>query len=504
MNLAIWLDRAGAAHGDFPAVAIGDRVFMTYDQLAERAARLAGGFTGPLGLKPDDRVALISENSADYLECLFGIWHAGAVAVPANAKLHGRELAFLLEDSGARICLVSAKLADQVREHLPETVAHLIVIGGDDYDELMFEDPLAVAPRAGDDMAWLFYTSGTTGKPKGAMLSHRNLQAMTMGYLADVDEVRPGDTILHAAPMSHGSGLYALPHICNLGINVIPESGGFDPAEIYDLLQHWDRVAMFAAPTMVRRLMDHETDLGTGKLKNIIYGGGPMYVADAELALRRFGPKLTQIYGQGESPMTITVLTRHVIGDERHVRRRERLASVGLANSMVEVAVMDDTGDPLPPEEVGEICVRGDAVMLGYWKNAAATEKTIRAGWLRTGDMGCMDMDGFITLKDRSKDVIISGGSNIYPREVEECLLTHPDVHECSVIGRADPEWGEIVVAYVVGSADEKALDAHCIRQIARFKRPKAYIYVENLPKNNYGKILKTELRQRDQARSFP
>ena len=500
MNLANWLDRAGAAHGDLPAVAIGDRVFMTYDQLAERAARLGGGLRNRLGLKPDGRVALISENSVDYLECLFGIWQAGGAAVPANAKLHGREFAHILEDSGAEICLVSEKLAAAVGEFLPQSIRHLVVIGGDDYDELMFEDPAAVQPRNGGDMAWLFYTSGTTGKPKGAMLSHRNLQVMTMGYLADVDEVRPGDAILHAAPMSHGSGLYALPHICNLGVNVIPESGGFDPAEIYDLLQHWNRVSMFAAPTMVRRLLDHESDLETERLKNIIYGGGPMYVADAQEALRRFGPKLTQIYGQGESPMTITVLTRHVIADERHPRRLERLASVGLANSMVQVAVMDEAGAPLPPGEIGEICVQGDAVMTGYWQNPEATARTILEGWLRTGDMGSMDADGFITLKDRSKDVIISGGTNIYPREVEECLLTHPGVQECSVIGRADPDWGEVVVAYVVGDADETVLDAHCIRQIARFKRPKAYVFLEALPKNNYGKVLKTELRARDPA----
>ena len=500
MNLAVWLDRAGAAFGAYPAIACGDRVYVTYAQLAERAARLAGALTGPLAGKAGDRVALVSENSVEYLECLFGIWHAGLAAVPVNAKLHGLEIAHILEDSEASICLVSHKLSKEIAVHLPESCTDLVVIGSEEYDELFYEDPAALTSRSGEDLAWLFYTSGTTGRPKGAMLSHRNLQQMTYGYLADVDQILPGDAILHAAPMSHGSGLYALPHVCNLGINVIPDSGGFDPDEIFGLLESWDRVSMFAAPTMVRRLLDTYKDQETGNLKNIIYGGGPMYVADLQEAYKTFGACLTQIYGQGESPMTITVLPSHVIADERHPNRLARLGSVGIANSVVDVAILDQSGRALPPEEVGEIAVRGDVVMTGYWRNPEATNSTIREGWLYTGDMGSMDQDGFITLKDRSKDVIISGGTNIYPREVEECLLTHPDVQECSVIGRAHPEWGEEVVAFVVGTAGPDTLDNHCLSRIARFKRPKEYIFMESLPKNNYGKILKTELRALEQG----
>ena len=500
MNLAVWLDRAGAAFSSYPAVAYGDRVHVTYAQLAERAARLAGAFAGPLDGQSGERVALVSENSVEYLECLFGIWHAGMAAVPVNAKLHGQEIAYILKDSGAKICLVSEKLSSAVAEFLPKSCERMIVIGSEEYDELFYEDPAALVARDGKDLAWLFYTSGTTGRPKGAMLSHRNLQQMTYGYLSDVDQVSPGDAILHAAPMSHGSGLYALPHICNLGINVIPESGGFDPSEIYGLLKDWDRVSMFAAPTMVRRLLDQYKDQDTASLKNIIYGGGPMYVADLQEAYQKFGACLTQIYGQGESPMTITVLPSHVIADERHPNRLSRLGSVGIANSVVEVAIKSEEGKSLPPDEVGEIAVRGDAVMTGYWQNPEATDSTIRNGWLYTGDMGSMDQDGFITLKDRSKDVIISGGTNIYPREVEECLLAHPDVQECSVIGRAHPEWGEEVVAFVVGTAGPDTLDSHCLANIARFKRPKEYIFMDSLPKNNYGKILKTELRALEQS----
>jgi long-chain acyl-CoA synthetase len=225
-----------------------------------------------------------------------------------------------------------------------------------------------------------------------------------------------------------------------------------------------------------------------------------MYRADIEEAVDWFGPKFVQIYGQGECPMAITALSRADVADRSHPNWRARLASVGRAQSLVEVAIGDETGQPLPPGEIGEIMVRGASVMPGYWQNPEATEKTLKDGWLMTGDMGHLDADGYLTLADRSKDVIISGGTNIYPREVEEVLLTHPSVHEVSVVGRPSPEWGEDVVAFVVAASghavDPAALDAHVLAELARFKRPKAYVALPDLPKNNYGKILKTELRQ--------
>jgi long-chain acyl-CoA synthetase len=209
------------------------------------------------------------------------------------------------------------------------------------------------------------------------------------------------------------------------------------------------------------------------------------------------GPRFAQIYGQGESPMTLTVLPQHVIADSAHPRYRERLQSVGYAQVNVEIAIRDDSGRDLPAGEVGEVCARGPTVMEGYWNNETATASTLRDGWLHTGDVGCVDADGFLTLKDRSKDVIISGGSNIYPREVEEVLLAHPRVREVSVVGMPDAEWGEAVVAFVVGENVAPAeLDALCLANIARFKRPKQYRFVAELPKSNYGKVLKTELRK--------
>ena len=260
---------------------------------------------------------------------------------------------------------------------------------------------------------------------------------------------------------------------------------------------------MFAAPTMVHRLVAHARKHAPALdgLKTIVYGGGPMYLQDITNALDAMGPRLAQIYGQGESPMTITALSKFHIGARDHPRYKERLGSVGIAQPPVEVRVADAKDQALPAGEIGEILVRGDTVMPGYWRNQDASMETLRNGWLHTGDVGSFDDDGFLTLRDRSKDMIISGGSNIYPREVEEVLLRHPSVSEVSVVGRPHAEWGEEVIAFVVvhdgSNVRELELDALCLDHIARFKRPKSYRFVLDLPKNNYGKVLKSELRAR-------
>jgi long-chain acyl-CoA synthetase len=398
-----------------------------------------------------------------------------------NAKLHPREFAYILENSGAKACFVSPDID---------------VPGGIAASELdrFHADPAPPAEVAPDDAAWLFYTSGTTGVPKGAVLTHRNLLFQTHAYFADIDKLGPGDSILHPAPLSHGSGCYALPHFAAGALNVIPESGSFDPEEIFALLEHWPNGSFFAAPTMVVRLLASRAARKPEKLKTIIYGGAPMYVADSLRAIELFGTRLYQLYGQGEAPMTITGLPQ-----EYHKPAfTARLGTAGFARTGVEVKIFDDDDVELRAGETGEIVTRSDCVMAGYWKNPAASAKTLRGGWLHTGDVGSMDQAGFLTIRDRSKDMIISGGSNIYPREIEEVLLRHPAVAECSVVGRPHSEWGEEVVAFIVArqkiSTDE--LDRLCLDNIARFKRPRDYKFVEALPKNNYGKVLKTELRK--------
>jgi long-chain acyl-CoA synthetase len=398
-----------------------------------------------------------------------------------NAKLHAKEFAYILENSGAKACFVTPDLASAIPAGIPAA----------DLPSLLGE-PSAPADVSPEDPAWLFYTSGTTGVPKGAVLTHRNLMFQTHAYFADIDPLGPGDAILHPAPLSHGSGCYALPHFAAGAVNVIPESGGFEPEEIFELLEHWPGSSFFAAPTMVVRLLASPAARSPRHLKTIVYGGAPMYVADSLRAIDLFGPRLYGLYGQGEAPMTITGLPQ-----SEHARR-EHLETAGIARTGVEVRIFSERDEELPCGETGEIVTRSDCVMAGYWKNPEATAKAKRNGWLHTGDVGSMDARGFLTIKDRSKDLIISGGSNIYPREIEEVLLRHPAVAECSVVGRAHPEWGEEVVAFVVSRAAVRTeeLDALCLDNIARYKRPREYRFVESLPKNNYGKVLKTELRK--------
>ena len=498
MNLALWLERAGSSHGDRPALGLGSRVIRGYGEVAGRAARLAASLRNRFSLQTGERVAIVAKNCPDYVELMFGIWHAGLAAVPANAKLHGREIGYILEHSGARVCLASSELRDEIAAHAPSTLKHLIAIGGAEYNALFNADPIKSWPCQGNDLAWLFYTSGTTGRPKGAMLTHRVLAAASQAYAAEVDPIAPGDVLLHAAPMSHGSGLYMMAQVARLGINVVPESSSFDAEEVLGLFDIWPRSSMFAAPTMVKRLVECKAQCNPENIRTIIWGGAPMYVADARNAIDRFGPRFAQIYGQGESPMTITTLSKQEIADRDHPHWSDRLASAGRPFACVEVMVANGNDQPTSVGEAGEVLCRGDVVMPGYWRNPEASAATLKGGWLHTGDVGEFDRAGYLTLKDRSKDVIISGGSNIYPREVEEVLLEHALVREVSVIGRPDPQWGEVVVAYVVGEVDRNELDKLCLNNIARFKRPKDYVFVNSLPKNNYGKVLKTELRERD------
>jgi long-chain acyl-CoA synthetase len=504
MNIAEWLAASARQWPEAPALLAGTRVVADYANFARRAGAIAARLVNEYQISPGDQVAVFMKNCTQYLECLYGIWWAGAVAIPINAKLHQREAAWICTNAEARIAFVCDEKQKELQAE--ETLVpglRCISVDGDEYGAMSQGDGIpAPVSREDEDIAWLFYTSGTTGRPKGVMLSHRNLMAMSLCYMADVDQVSQHDAALYAAPMSHGAGLYNFIHVRIGARHVIPESGGFDADEVLDLAKRLRNVSMFAAPTMVKRLVDaarKRAETGDG-IKTIVYGGGPMYLADIQDALDVMGDRFVQIYGQGESPMTITSLKREWHCDTKNPRYLERLASVGTAHSLVSVRITDGNRNPLPPGNTGEIEVKGAIVMRGYWKNDEATADVLKDGWLRTGDVGRVDEDGFLTLSDRSKDVIISGGSNIYPREVEEVLLSHPAIREISVVGMPDAEWGEVVVACVVledgmevGNAE---LDAYCLASIARFKRPKHYLRLQELPKNNYGKVLKTALRE--------
>ena len=504
MNPAVWVERNARSIPQSPALALGENVHSTWAQFASRVAQIAGGLRTRFGLIDGDRVAIVMANSPEYLEAKYGAWHAGLVAVPVNSRLHRDEIGYILAHSGTSVVITDEDHFEDV-ESLTDSVKSLrsvVLAPSEDWEGLQRVAPMQIQEREPTDPAWLFYTSGTTGRPKGATLTFRNLLMMSLSYFADIDELSNSDSVLHLAPLSHGSGLYGLPHVARGAVSVIPNSSGVNAEEIAKIIKRWAGVSFFAAPTMVNRLTAEPAIVNSdlSNLKTIIYGGAPMYLADLKKALQVFGPRLAQIYGQGETPMTIAGLSKKDHANVGHPRWHDRIQSVGLARTDVEVRIVDENDVQLPQGEIGEVVVRGDVVMSGYWNQPEATAETLRGGWLHTGDLGNFDEEGFLTLRDRSKDLIISGGMNIYPREVEEVLLSHPNVRAAAVVGKPDSEWGESVVAFIVAEKRDhpstEELDELCLERIARYKRPKEYRFLDSLPTNNYGKVVKRELRE--------
>jgi acyl-CoA synthetase (AMP-forming)/AMP-acid ligase II len=508
MNVGTLLTKAARTFPDNLAIAYGSRKY-SYSQFNARANRLANALKS-MGVGKGDNVAILQYNYPETLESIFACFKAGIGAVPINFRLHPQECAFIMDHSHAKAVIVSPEFNEaivEIKDRIPKVYCILSTADAQG-DILDYEKELAAGSDKWqdvdvdpDDLAWLFYTSGTTGMPKGAMLTHRNLLAMTMNFYADVSPLGPGDAILHAAPLSHGSGLYSLPNVAKAAANVILESKTFDPELVFQTIEKYRITNMFAAPTMVKLMVDSPAadKYDHSSLKCLNYGGAPMYVEDLKHAIKKLGNCLVQIYGQGESPMTITSLPHggHVVkGTEKQMKR---LGSAGVQRTDVEVKIFDDEDNELPQGEIGEIVTRSDLVMRGYWHNPEATAETLRNGWLHTGDVGYMDEDGYLFMMDRSKDMIISGGENIYPREIEEVICKHPAIREVAVIGVPDPKWGEAVKA-VVSLVPGKAITApelllFCTKHIAKYKVPKSVDFVDELPKSNYGKILKREIR---------
>ena len=508
MNIANLLVAAARSFGTAPAATVGGTACYDYAQFLLRVAKLATSLAACFGGQPGGRVAIVAKNCPEYMEVMWAAWLAGLCVVPVNAKLHPKELAYIFGNADVKVCFASADLADALGAVAAEIAAleRVFFFGSGDYTALFDAPPCAVRDVEPGAPAWLFYTSGTTGHPKGATLTHRTLLGMVLRYYPDIDALSPRDAIVHAAPFSHATGLFSLAHVAKASKHVFPESPSFDEAELATLMNGCERASIFLAPTMLNRFVAHagSAAMQVEKVRTVIYGGAPMYLEDLKRALQRFGPRLCQLYGQGESPNTITWVSKALHADTGHPRYEERLATVGIPRTGIDVRIADDAGRELPAGEIGEVLVRSEMNMAGYWGNPEATEKALAGGWLHTGDLGCFDHEGFLTLKDRSKDVIISGGSNVYPREVEEVLLRHEGVVEVAVIGRPSSEWGEEVFAFVVlkpGSRVSTAeLDRCCLDNIARFKRPRGYEFVSSLPKNNYGKVLKKDLRARMQT----
>jgi long-chain acyl-CoA synthetase len=453
------------------------------------------------------------------LEAMYACFKGGYCLVPLNSRFTGDEIAYHVSDSGAVALLTDGEGAEIVLGATAglRSPVRVVVAGAETtpagaygHDELVAatDDAPATVAVDRDDLAWLFYTSGTTGRPKGAMLTHGNLAFVTASWLADLTPMTDADVTLHAAPLSHGAGFHALAATARGAHQVIPSGTKFEPGAILELLVDARVTNTWMVPTQIVMLLDHLSDRtladrGAGAstpdlpdLRAVVYGGAPFAPADLRRALEVFGPVFVQLFGQGETPMTATVLpvadhAAALAGD-----RPERLASAGYPRPGMDVRVLGDDDAELPVGEIGEVCVQGPAVMAGYWQRPDETAEALRHGWLHTGDLGRFDDHGYLYLLDRAKDLIITGGSNVYAVEVESVLAMHPGVQEAAVVGVADRTWGEVVTAVVVGDiALEPELRALCADALAGYKRPRLYFYVDELPRNAYGKVLKRELR---------
>ncbi|HMG44180.1 MAG TPA: AMP-binding protein [Acidimicrobiales bacterium] len=509
MNVGQMLVNTARLLPDRVAVTWGDRT-LTYAELDRRSNSLARGLAA-LGVRRGDRVAVLMPNRPELLEAMFACFKAGYCLVPLNARFTSDEVAYHVQDAAAAAVLADDDGIDVV---LGADVGRAAVVvagtgstpsGAEDLETLVAGDDgavSAVVPVDRDDLAWLFYTSGTTGRPKGAMLTHGNLSFVTASWLADLTPMTEHDVTLHAAPLTHGAGFHALAATARGAHQVIPRETRFDPPAIIELFARARITNTWMVPTQIVLLTDAAATLGLPELpdlRHVVYGGAPFAPAELRRAIEAFGPVFVQLYAQGETPMTATVLpashhTAALAGD-----RPELLGSAGLSRPGMDVRVLGPDDEELPAGEVGEVCVRGPAVMLGYWQREEATAETLRHGWLHTGDLGRMDEQGYLFLLDRAKDLIITGGSNVYAVEVEATLADHAQVRDIAVVGVSDRTWGEIVVAVVVaddpGEATEATLSAHCAARLARYKQPRRFVFVDRLPRNAYGKVLKRDLR---------
>jgi acyl-CoA synthetase (AMP-forming)/AMP-acid ligase II len=508
MNVGRFLADAAERDPAKAAFVWGSNV-VSYGDANARSDSVAGALQR-FGLAKGERVGVLMPNCPELLESMFATWKAGGCVVPLNARFRREEIIYHLADARARAVIfgeeyrdVVAALSDQV-----PAVERFICVGEPLAGQLAYEELAAgdLGPHrdgdvADEDLAWLFYTSGTTGRPKGAMLTYGNLTFVSVAWVADLMPLQPEDVGIHAAPLTHGAGFHALALTMKGATQVLLRPHQFDPENFCATVQRHRITNAWLVPTQIKMLLNY-AELGKWDLSSlrwIVYGGSPMYVEDLKEALRRIGPVFVQIYGQGETPMTATYLR-----PEDHVAEgalAARLASCGRVRSGLEVRVLDEQDRELRRGQTGQICVNGASVMAGYWERPEATAETLRDGWLHTGDIGYMDSHGYVFILDRTKDMIISGGANIYPRELEEVLVQHPAVSEACVVGVPHDVWGEAVKAVVVLQPGAVATGEALIRfvgeRLADYKKPKSVDFVAELPKNAYGKVLRRELKGR-------
>lgn len=502
MNVGSFLSASAQTHGRRSAVRWGDRE-LTYEELDARVNRLSNGLVEG-GIKQGDRIAILMWNRPEFLEVLFAGFRIGAVILPINARSAIKDVALLINDSEASVLVYGPEFRGTIQSVLSmcPSLRMTVGVGGDVDDDSIAYENLVVANADDctvdlppDAIAWLFYTSGTTGMPKGAMLSHANIMYATIGWCADLMHLTPEDVTLHVAPLTHGAGFHAIAAISRACLNLLLPDPSFDPERILSTIDKERVTSTWMVPTQIRMLMDSPRfdSFDLSSLQWILYGGAPMFVEDIKEALTRFGPVLVQVWAQGETPMTGTVLAPkdHVEG---------KLLSAGVPRTGIRIRVVDADGLEVSRGQKGQITVNGPTVMLGYWRRESDTQNTIRKGWLHTGDVGYIDEDGFVFIVDRTKDMVISGGVNIYPREIEECLMEHAGVHSVAVIGIPDRKWGESLKALVVlepgVNVSEEDLLRFCAERLSGYKKPKSIEFRQDLPTNSYGKIMKNELRK--------
>jgi fatty-acyl-CoA synthase len=513
MNLANFLHQAARRHRNEIGFVWGGATW-TWGDLARRVDAMAAALAAK-GIGKGDRVLVQSKNCNQMFESMFACFQLGAIWVPANFRQTPDEVAYLAQSSGASALICHRDFPEHVaavRETAPG-IRSVISIGssefGEEYDALVARysgESVPMATVEHDDPCWFFFTSGTTGRPKAAVLTHGQMAFVVTNHLCDL---MPGtthqDASLVVAPLSHGAGVHQLTQVARGVKTVLLSSERFDIDEAWKLVEQWRITNLFTVPTIVKLLTEHPSvdRHDHSSLRYVIYAGAPMYREDQKHALRKLGKVLVQYFGLGEVTGNITVLppALHESDDGPDVK----IGTCGYERTGMQVSIQDEQGREVAAGETGEICVCGPAVFAGYYNNPDANAKAFRDGWFRTGDLGHVDEEGYLYITGRASDMYISGGSNVYPREIEEKILTHPAVAEVAILGVPDRTWGEVGVAVCVrrpqAEVGESELLAWMEGKVARYKIPKRVFFWEALPRSAYGKITKKDIRAELESR---
>jgi fatty-acyl-CoA synthase len=502
MNLAHMLRQAARRHGPDAGFIHGDRQW-SWTEIDSRVDRLASALT-KAGIAQGDRVLVQARNGIELIETMFACFRMGAVWVPTNFRQTPQEIAWLARSSAARIMICGSEFAGHAEAC---AIMPTFMIGGDGsggYEALVAsgsEGAFVSADVEADTPCWFFYTSGTTGRPKAAVLTHGQMGFVITNHICDLmTGLSEHDASLVVAPLTHGAGVHFLTQVARAAKTVLPAGDGFDADDAWRLVEQWRITNMFTVPTILKLLVEHPSAqvYDHRSLRHVIYAGAPMYRTDQKFALASLGPVLVQYFGLGEVTGAITVLRPqdHAPEDGPGVKP----GTCGRERTAMQVTIQDEQGNELGPGETGEICVCGPAVFAGYHDNPEANANAFRNGWFRTGDIGIMDDAGDLFITGRASDMYISGGSNIYPREIEDKILTHPGILEAAVFGVPDPVWGEVgVAACVVRNGfdlDDRQILAWLKQEIAGYKVPRAVMILTALPKSGYGKVDKKVLAE--------